>query len=460
MTSEPRRLHPAEVVFAALDALRELLVPIVIGTLIGAGGGSGRGLLFGALVAAAGVALAVVRWRATTYAVTDADVVFRSGVLSPDETIVPIPRIGSVDVVQGPLQRAFGVVEVQVHVAGGGGKPEIRLRAVSRDDARAIRQALGHPSAPQAPPLWRLRPARLLVAALTAPQIGLLLPIAGAAGALLQPLVESGEGGRLLDRAPDTAGGLLTAAAVVLLAAWTLSVLSAVVAFAGFELRVDGDRLRIRRGLLRRRAASLPLDRIHAVRLVESPIRQPLGLVAVRLETAGYRDEPLATRTLVPLASRAEAAEVLGRVVPVLAASPGPLERPPRRALRRYVLPTALAGAAAGALLAAVAPGAWPAALALLAAGAAAGGLRHADAGWAFDGERLALRERRIGRVTLLARHAKLQRHAVRRTPFQRRAGLARLSVAVGSGAEAHVAQLEDAVAEALFARLRPGRPR
>ena len=260
-----------------------------------------------------------------------------------------------------------------MHVAGGGDDPEIRLRAIGREEARHLQAALGHPAPPPAPPAFRLSTGRLVVAALTGPQLGLLVPVVGAAGALVQPLLENGEGERLARRAADSPGSVVLAAAAVLAVAAALAIAGGVVAFAGFEVRVDGDRLRIRRGLLQRRAASLPLDRVHAVRLLESPLRQPFGLVSVRLETAGYRGQGAATRTLVPLASRREADRLLDALVPVLGAGGDPaagLRRPPRRAARRYVLQQRGAGAVLAAVLVLVVPGAWPAALVLLAAAA------------------------------------------------------------------------------------------
>ena len=461
MSSSPRRLHPAEVVFAIGDALRELLVPLVVGVLLGSGAGSGRGLLLAAAFAGVGVVMAMARWRATTYALTGDALTFRSGLFSPDETVVPRARIGSVDLVQGPVQRLLGVVELQVHVAGGGEDPEIRLRAIGREEARDLQAALGHPAPPPAPPAFRLSTGRLVVAALTGPQLGLLLPVVGAAGALVQPLLENGEGERLARRAADSPGSVALAAATVLALAAVLAIAGGVVAFAGFEVRVDGDRLRIRRGLLQRRAASLPLDRVHAVRLLESPLRQPFGLVSVRLETAGYRGQRAATRTLVPLASRREAERLLDGLVPVLGGEEDPaiaLRRPPRRAARRYVLHSAAPGAVLAAVLVLVVPGAWPAAVVLVAGAAGLGLLRFRDAGWRLDGRRITVRERRLGRSTLVARRARLQRHATSASPLQRRAGLAAFELAVGSGAEGRVDQVDAADAARLFAELRPAR--
>ena len=66
--------------------------------------------------------------------------------------------------------------------------------------------------------------------------------------------------------APDTTREWLLAGGVLLVAAWALSVVGAVVAFAGFTVARDGDRLRIRRGLLSRREATVPVARVRAVR--------------------------------------------------------------------------------------------------------------------------------------------------------------------------------------------------
>jgi putative membrane protein len=182
--------------------------------------------------------------------------------------------------------------------------------------------------------------------------------------------------------------------------------------------------------------------------------------VSVRLETAGYRGQGSATRTLVPLASRREADRLLDDLVPVLGGGgdPAALRRPPRRAARRYVVQTTIAGAVLGAVVVVVVPAAWPAAVVLLAGAAGLGLLRFRDAGWRLDGRRITVRERRLGRSTLVARRTRLQRHATSATPLQRRAGLAAFELAVGSGAEGRVDHLDAPDAARLYAELRPPR--
>ncbi len=490
MSTEARHLHPAEIVLAALENLREILVAAVIGLLVGGGAGGlppGVGVLLGLGGVAVAATIGYVRWQHTTYSVAGQALHFRRGVLSPDETTVPLRRIQAIDATQGPLQRLFGVQELHVQTAGGGAEGEIVLRAVSALAASELRAAAGLPDpAARDLPEWRLSPGSLLVTAITAPQLGVLLPLLGGLVAVGDDLVFSGgEGEQLVDRLPRDFGGIALLVVAVSGAALLLSFLGAIVAFAGFSLVRDGDRLRIRRGLLARRAASVPLARVHAVDVVEGVLRRPFGLASVRMETAGYRREAAAAQTLLPLVrvrdvraaagasscralAQPPAAEAPGATPPRTTATREPplaltdsaarFERPPARARRRYILPPALAGAALGAALAVAVPAAWPALPLLVLLGAAEGLFRFGSAGWREDGSRLVVRSRVLARRTLLARVDRLQEHGLRASPLQRRAGLVDFEAAVGSGRTGRVRHLDASVAGALFERLRPPR--
>jgi putative membrane protein len=460
----PHHLHPAEIVLAALDNLREIALAAVVGLVVG-GGAAGMPPLLGLLIGLGGVALAAaagyVRWLNTTFWIAGQALHFRRGILSPDETSVPLGRIQAIDATQGPLQRLFGVQELHVQTAGGGAEGEIVLRAVSDEMAALLRAAVGLPD-PVARdlPEWRLAPGGLVVAAITAPQLGVLLPLVGGVAAVGDDLFFDAGGEQLVDRLPDDPVGIALVVAVVAGAALLLSFLGAIVAFAGFTLVRDGERLRIRRGLLARRTASVPLRRVHAVDVVEGVLRRPFGLASVRMETAGYRSEPAAAQTLLPLVRMSDVERLVAEFLPALAGATRPLERPPARARRRYALAPALAGAALGAGLTVALPAAWPAIPALALLGAVEGLMRHRSAGWREDGARLVVRGRALARRTLLARVDRLQEHGLRASPLERRAGLADFEAAVGSGRTGRVRYLEAGVASALFERLRPGRVR
>jgi putative membrane protein len=461
--SFPRRLHPAEIALAALDNLREILFAAVIGLLVG-GGAGGMSSLLGLVVGLGGVALAVgagyVRWANTTYRVAGGALHFRTGVLTPDETTIPLARVQAIDATQGPIQRVFGVQELHVQTAGGRSGGEIVLRAVSDRAARELRDVagLGEPLVADLPE-WRLGLGGLLATALTGPQIGVILPLIGGLAAAGDDVLFGRSGQRLLDRLPSDAGDVALLLGALAGAAFLLSFVGAIVAFGGFALVRDGERLRIRRGILQRRAASIPLGRVHAVDVVESVLRRPFGLATLRVETAGYRSEPAAAQTLIPLLRASEVHEVLARFVPGLAAETGGLQRPPPRARRRYAQVPILVGALAGGVGAWIWSWAWPAIPALALVGGIEGLLRWRAAGWRLDGGRIVVRERLVARRTLLARTDRIQEHGLSISPFQRRARLASFGMAVGSGRVGQVRHLDRAVAGALFERLRPVSP-
>ena len=189
----------------------------------------------------------------------------------------------------------------------------------------------------------RLGRRELIVGALTAGQLGVVLPALAAATQLFGNVISSErdieDASRLL---PDTPGGWELAVAALVVVAWALSAVGSIVSFAGFAVARDGDRLRIRRGLLQRSDAVVPVRRIHAVRVVEGTLRRPFGLATLRLEVAGYAEERSAARTLFPVLPRREVAAFLAELLPELADQPDGLTAPPARAARRYVLPPAL----------------------------------------------------------------------------------------------------------------------
>jgi putative membrane protein len=453
----PRRMHPAGILIEALRSLREMAIPLVIAIVVGAGAGSSRGLIYGVAGLVLVIVTGLVRWYTTSWSLDGNALHLRTGLLSRNEKVIPRERISSLDTTQGPLQRIFGVLELRVQTPGGGRHAEIVLRAVSRRNAETLRRALGHAAeaAPTPDARLPLSPGTLLVAALTAPQLGVLLPIVGGIAAAGQDVMGD-VSQRTFDGLPDTAGQWLLVAAGVIALAWLLSIAGAVVTFAGFEVVRDGDRLRIRSGLFSRRAATLPLSRVQGVRMVEGLLREPFGLATLRVETAGYAGQGAVTQTLFPLVRRRDAAAVIDRLVPALAGSLDALQPAPARARRSYLIGPVLVAIAVSAVLALVWRDGWPAIPVLLLSAAGLGELRFRAAGWRLDDGRVVLRSRDIGRSTLVASTRRLQEHGTRQTPLQRRRRLADVTVAVGSRRRARVRHLEAATAHRLLGLLRP----
>jgi putative membrane protein len=465
MSPEPRRLHRAGIAVYAFGALREAALPLLVLLAVSAlgGGMDDRALVrgFGFLVAGVAIATIVglVRWRTTTWWVTGEAIHHKSGLVALKETDVPLTRIQSLDLEQGPVQRLFGVYAAHVQTGGGGAKGEIVLEAVGPEDVRGLRRLLADrgpaevEERPEPGAVRRLTRARLLVAALTAGQLGVILPLLAGAGQLLQSAFDEEDGEAAIGLVPDTVAELVLAGAGLLVLAWLLSVLGSVVAFAGFTVTRERDRLRVRRGLLARREATVPVERVRAVEVVEGLLRLPFGLAMVRMEVIGHAKEAAAAQTLFPLLRRDEVRPFLDELLPELADDLDGLSRPPARAARRYALPPAALGLVAGAAAWAFTPaGPWALPATLLFAGY--GLLRFRTAGWRLEDGRLAVRSLRFARTTVLGPARYREWHQLGQNLLQRRARLADLVVAFGKQTAARVRHLELATAESLFDRL------
>ncbi|MSW52917.1 MAG: PH domain-containing protein, partial [Actinobacteria bacterium] len=301
-------------------------------------------------------------------------------------------------------------------------------------------------------PVYAITGRQLVVAALTGPQLGLVAVLVGSVLAQGQELLPRG----LTDRVEDELSGATATTVVVLvllgvLLAAAVSVAGTVLAFAEFAVERDDRRLRVRRGLITERTGTIPLDRIHGIRIVEGLLRRPLGYATVQVEVAGYRGDSDLTRTLVPLVHRSELPELLGRMLPELPWTDAALQRPPARARRRYwTVPVLLSLLPALALVLAL-PGAWRT-VAVLAPllGLALGDARWRGAGWALGPTTLTVRSQLVARTTLLVLARRIQRAQHRTQPLQRRADLASFAVALATGRTGGVRHLDDVVADDL----------
>lgn len=480
MSSEPCHLHPAAMLIDAIKTVRRSLSAFVIP---GIAFLMSRGfdaqtivlVLFGALVVTALAAFwGFLSWRATTYEVAGGVFRLRWGVVQKNERAVPLDHIQSVDTVQGIIQRLFNVVEVRIETAGGGAsEPDASLAALDRADAEALRREIaGSRREPvetetAGPTVVRKLGTRdLLLAGATSGQIGVALSLIAVASQLFNDFLSQNLAQRLIETfAPRSVTTALLYVFILGLAAWLLAIGGTVLAHTGFTLSRDGDFLYIRRGLLERREATIPLARIQAVRIVEGLLRQPFGLASLRVESAGYGQDAGVSTTLFPLLPRKEVHGLLLEVAPEFAVAP-PLNALPKRALRRYVfrstLPFLVLISAAALLSSLVFDlAAWVfAALLLLLPAALFGWLRYRDAGWTLEEDRLVVRSRLLGRTTAIAPRRRLQSRTTLRSPFQRRVSLATFEAQVasgGGGAELRVTDLGAAAADALIENLGPG---
>ena len=475
-----RRLHPVGMLLAALGTIRRWIGAASFPGIAALINGQFRMrtlilvLLIAVLICVFSAVWGALSWRATTYRVSGGAFHLKRGVLQKSERSLPLERIQSVNTVQGIAQRLFGVVEVRVEAAGGGEEPEISLPALSRNDARILREevtrtrrASGEASAflqegPSQTVLRRLSLRDLLVAGMTSGQIGIAASVVVGASQMVDELLPRDLAERLSEGLlPRTGSAILLIVFAFALFAWVLAILGTVLAYAGFTLSrsADGKYLHITRGLLSRYETTVPLNRIQAVKVVEGVLRQPFGLAAVRVESAGFAEERGISTILFPLLPHEEVEEFVRTAAPGFAAPFEGLMPLPARARRRYAFRAALPVLLVSTLVS-IFYFPWGLSVLLLALPAALYGfLRHRAAGHGLDGDRLVLRFRRLALTTVVASRERLQSRGYSVSPFQRRRGLATLKVEVASGsggAAFRLADVEAVSAVGLAERLGP----
>lgn len=442
----PRRTSPLGAVSDVVqpERLRNLLPVAVIAI------SSGQVVLVVLAAAAVGLVAGGVQWFRRLWWF-DGDVLhLDEGVFVRNQRRIPVERIQHVELERSLRHQLFGLAAVRVETAGGSGA-ELRLDAVSRAEAEALRtEVLGvlraraaagdgsddgaawdadrhGPVPPPAPAptevLIRLPPGRLLLAGITGPEV---LAVLAALVFGVDSLMDLGIDPEEVDRVQLGRAGVI-ALALVVVPAWLLVAgLIAVVRKWDLTASVSGDELRVTYGLLRKHELVLRTGRVQDARVAQRLLLRPFGRADLRIRSAASGSGE-ASRVDIPLLDDAEIERVLARVLPH--AVPRPLLAPaPVGARSRSVARGGIGGALAAtllAVLAAVTTPWWlvPAALALV-VGLVLGELSYRGLGWAEDRDVQHSRSGALARRTSIVPGSRVQSAAVVSSFLQRRRGL------------------------------------
>jgi putative membrane protein len=460
--ARPQRLHVVTPIFLLIRQARQLVFLLAIAAVQ---------RWWGAIVPllGLGVVWVVLEWWRRTWTLDGEVLRIEEGVLGRKLRVVPVDRIQQVDIRRRLVHRLLGVASLRVETGGGTGGSEVELDVLSLAQASALRETLlarrsrarggtdastGRVAAGPAEPA---AVAERVVARLTIGQVilaGVTSARAAAALAVIGPIIQYADDlhidviGWVVDRVhPERVleVGVLaiaTAALTTIVVWFVLAAGAGILIDYGFTMAIKGGDLVVRRGLLERREITMPLARVQVVRVGESWVRRLLGMATIQVFSGGTAgNEHVADRVAIPILPVAATGGIIDQLLPGAAPLPR-LVRPPLPARRRAIVRAAGTLALPGAILGSQAlwsgPG-WPAALAWIAAGAAAGallGVPFGIAAWRARGHawqrgRLFARNGVVVRWTSISPAVKAQSVRATSTPFQRRAGLASLHVDV-----------------------------
>ncbi|QOC95273.1 PH domain-containing protein [Micromonospora craniellae] len=352
-----QRLHPLSPALHGAKSLAVVIVGLSWSTLSRVG--FGWFVVMVIVLALGATVLALISWYYTGYQVVGRELRIHEGLLWRRTRAIPLERLQAVEVVRPLLAQLTGLAELRLEVVGGG-KTEAPLAYLSVAEASALRQRLlalaggpavaararagavatedladqqpvpaaGEAAGPQpGRPLHAVANRDLLVSQLLTPQ-AFLLPF-GVAFVTVQFLSEGSWSFIAVASTLTAMAGILLQPVRRVLDDWR------------FQLARDGDRLRIRNGLLETRVQTVPLHRVQTVGVTWPLLWRMKGWLRMRLEVAGYSagepDQRNRPDRLLPVGDLATGETILAEVLPGVTLASLPLHPPPPRA--RWVNP-------------------------------------------------------------------------------------------------------------------------
>jgi putative membrane protein len=478
MSSE-RRLHPLSLLFTLGSQLRQMVVPLVLAFF--ADQARDEGPLLTLVLLVPSIIVAIGQYVVFRYRYDEKELVVHSGIFVRKERHIPYDRIQNIDAVQTVAHRMLGVYTVHVQT-GSGSEPEATLSVLPIDGLEEMRakvfsegvharpQPVSHePNDAAAAParvsrretLLHLSPRELMLSGLLENRgMVLILAVLGFAMQFAPRL--SGAVTRVVSERLPTVARFVEAvirsaeqgsipihqllvivvfALVFVVFVRILSALWALIRLFDFRLGQDGEDLRIEYGLLTRVAATIPLRRIQSVIVHESLLHRALGRVAVGVTTAGGKSgQASADREwLAPLLRKEALGNLLERVQPGLDLDVEWQPPHPRAFLRAARVSGTIALFIALVLYPWI--GWWSAALfvVLLIRALYGSHLLVANLGWGVTSNAVVFKGGRLDRYMAASRFSRIQSVELGESPFDRRSGMASLSVDTAGASGPHL---------------------
>jgi len=270
--------------------------------------------LIALLVLAMTIFGAFVRYFFFRFSIEDEKLIIRSGWAHKETGIIPLQRIQSVEIAQGPLHQLFGIVKLTVDTAGST-RTEVKIDALHRPMAEALRTLLLSQRAAQTeeekvtlpaeePVLMQLQGTDLLRLSISANHLEaffllltFILGLYEGIKDLVNPVLDE-----LEDDSPVFASlPYLVLAAAVLFLTILVSTARIVFRFYGFTMVRAPKGMHIRSGLTHVKERLVPVKKIQYLSWKASWLRRLLGIWLLEYHIAGSEELGEKKRVQVPV---------------------------------------------------------------------------------------------------------------------------------------------------------------
>ena len=337
---EAKRLHPMTLlqrVLVSIPALVLALFPVLQSSNSASWPLLFMGLAYG-LVALPAIVLQYLRF---SYRITPNEIVIQSGVLNRKNRSIPVERIQNIQIEQSLVPRMLSTAKVKIETAGSASTEGV-LEYVSLNEARSIRQTIRSfknqqdaspgADAPATEPaadavagtlIFSMSPARVLLSG--AFRFSLLYI------AVIFSVFQFFPADDILRWIETTRGEVEGFMQTALTSPWLVGLFTIALAgffgwftgiavnlnkYYGFRLWLDGDKLRLRRGLLTLAEGTIPLDKVQTLILRTNPLMRQFGWYALEVQTVGLDVEEQGHRVVVPFAQASTILDLAQKIRP------------------------------------------------------------------------------------------------------------------------------------------------
>lgn len=364
---EERRLHPIALIKEIITNVRRNIVPIVVGLFsvfraINSNGYLPNWAVYLIIVIVILLVLtpAVLKYITYKYTLEDQGIRIKYGLIFRKNTYIPYERIQTVQKKQWFFFIPFNVCQILIETAGGNGKAEADLVAVPvsvvdelkdlRDGKKAtIQDEVKETEDPEVEVLETEEAPEKTVMLQTKQLILMAVTSGGVFGTLLIVLAFMQQFREVIPTDWMEAQAeelwkmgiivLIVLIVLILLVLWGISIVTTLFKYFQFKLMKYPNSLVVEKGLLERNHTTISLGRIQGITIIESPLRQMLGLVAVKVITAGNSGDEKQSGDilLLPIMKKELALKTLKEMLPDYLFEIEEMERAPKASLRRFL---------------------------------------------------------------------------------------------------------------------------
>ncbi|UOQ85005.1 PH domain-containing protein [Gracilibacillus salinarum] len=450
MMYEPKRLHPAGMIFNLFQGIRQSIVGLLPIAIVAVGNGEWLYvLLAAAILLVLFIVFSVLAWYRYTYQLEEDQIRIEQGIFIRKKRTISKHRIQSIDLSQNIIHRIFGLTKVQIETAGSDHRIDAALSAVTMEEGQLLHKQLKYNKqsepvnedseqeevvVPEHYPQRKVSVKQLLIAGSTSASFGIILGLFGLVFSDLESLIPDRFYNQATDWVVSQAVQVLIAFGILtFILLWCFGILQTLIQYWNFTITRYEKELFITRGLLEKKQSTIPLKRIQAVGIKQSVIRQPLGFAIMYVEIAsGEIGQNQEMHTLIfPLIRKKHVAAFLQELLPEYTYQPDKLTKLPNKALPYYLFRSAIIPLIATITVAFLSfEFAWIPLIITIAA-CILGYIQFRSTAYKIEGEQLLVQKRTTSKDTVLIQHKKLQSFQRKQHILHRKQNLATMDTAI-----------------------------